>query len=238
MTASEMKSEFLIGYDKITSFAAPGYTDSEISKFLNDAQERFIKTRYSDANKYRVGYEETEKRSKDLSELKRFFSSTTFVTGNHPNSYFVELPDNILWATKEEAQLNITDCHGNTSTVRVGVKPVSDDYYNANINNPLKKPYEGLVWRMDFSRSDSSSTVSSSNKKRHELIYDANNPVSEYYLTYIKYPQSIDVSSTNSYCELDPSVHKEVVELAVSIALETSSEPRYNSQKQEENFIE
>ena len=237
MTASEMKTEFLIGYDKITSFAAPGYEDNEISKFLNDAQERFIKTRYSDANKYRVGYEENEKRSKDLSELKRFFETSTFTTGNHPNSYFVELPDNIMWATKEEVDLTITDCHGSTSTSRVGVKPIGDDYYNANINNPFKKPYEELVWRLDFSRTDDTSVVSSSNKKRHELVYDSASPVSKYYLTYIKYPQSINVSS-NASCELDPSVHKELVELAVSIALETSSDPRYNSQKQEENFIE
>jgi hypothetical protein len=236
MTAAEMKTEFLVGYDKITNFAAPGYTDSEISKFLNDSQERFLKKNYGDLNKYRTSYEETEKRSKDLSELKRFSTISTFTAGNHPNSFFAELPENIVWATKEEVEINITDCHGDTSTKRVGVFPVSDDYYNVNIENPFKKPDATVVWRMDFSRTDDTQVVSSTNSKRHELVTDGST-INKYYLTYLKYPQTIDV--TNSVdCELDPSVHKEIVEMAISIALETSQEPRYQTQKQEEQFLE
>lgn len=237
MTSAEMKTDFLIGYDKITNFAAPGYTDSEISKFLNDGQERFLKKNYGDLNKYRTSYEESEKRSKDLSELKRFSTISTFTTGNHPNSFFAELPSNIVWATKEEVEISVTDCHGDALTKRVGVFPVSDDYYNINIQNPFKKPDEDTVWRMDFSRTDDTTTVSSSNAKRHELITDSGSTLNKYYLTYIKYPQSIDI--TNSVdCELDNAVHKEIIEMSISIALETSGDSRYQTQKQEEQFLE
>ena len=47
MSAVEMKTLFLILYDKITNLTAPGYEDSEITAFLNKAQLQFVKTRYN-----------------------------------------------------------------------------------------------------------------------------------------------------------------------------------------------
>ena len=46
LSAAEMKEEFLIGYDRITNLAAPGYTDDEISLFLNRGQESIIEINY------------------------------------------------------------------------------------------------------------------------------------------------------------------------------------------------
>ena len=55
MTAQEMRDLFLILYDKITNLAAPGYSDGEISDFLNKAQLQFVKHRYSEKGKKKEG---------------------------------------------------------------------------------------------------------------------------------------------------------------------------------------
>jgi hypothetical protein len=63
LTAQQMKDNFLVLYDKVTNFAAPGYEDNEISLFLTSAQDQLVKRYYNyKGNKYREGFEESEKR--------------------------------------------------------------------------------------------------------------------------------------------------------------------------------
>ena len=58
MTSAEMQEEFLILYDKITNFDAPGYEDDEISRFLTKAQERLVLHIMNPlGNKYVTGFE-------------------------------------------------------------------------------------------------------------------------------------------------------------------------------------
>ena len=106
MTPAEMKYEFLLSYNKITNFDAPGYTDREISSFLSIAQERYVKQHYhSKGNKYLEGYEHTEKRRKDLSQLtKRTDLDVSTNPGNsrsanqdgvHANGLFIDLPTDL-----------------------------------------------------------------------------------------------------------------------------------------------
>tara|TARA_R100001463_G_scaffold26997_7_gene62888 strand:+ start:11249 stop:11980 length:732 start_codon:yes stop_codon:yes gene_type:complete len=233
MTPTEFREYILVTYDSIANFAAPGYEDADINIFVNAAQEDYVKSMYSDiSNLGRIGFEETEKRSKDLSELKRFEDITPFISpANHgSDSLFVELPDNYLLTVNEEATISFTSC-GATASERVPVKPIREDYYNANVKNPYKRPDNGLVWRIDASRTDTTLPVTST-KKRHELVLGTGSTFNTYHLSYIKYPKSIDVSDTTNlvgFCELDPSTHRAIADMAVQYMLEAARQPRFQT---------
>lgn len=239
MTSQEMKDAFLLEFDNIASFTAPGYIDSEINYFLNRGQENYVKFGYNpNANAGREGYEETEKRSKDLSELDRNFNITVFTPGNHPNSFFASLPDKLWLVTREEATITFVDECGDTITDRVEVRPVTKNYYNSNIFNPDKQPYDEMLWRLDFSRVNPNLPVSVTNPKQHELITFQGCTVNTYHGWYIKYPNQIDVAVVGADCELDPATHYKIVSLAVELAIENSKSQRLQTKKIQETIIE
>lgn len=216
MTAAEMRDLFLILYDKITNLAAPGYTDDEISDFLNKAQLQFVKHRYNEkGNKYQEGFEETEKRRKDLSQLTRNLeaSPSTSQTGVSPNGYLYDLPDGYLYTLREEATITSSDACFDAK--RIYVKPITHDEYAINLLNPFKKPDKTVVWRLDYSNTSPSTLTTST--KRHELVTDGTYTIGTYHIRYLKYPSDINVVQGID-SELDPSVQDEIVDIAVRIA--------------------
>jgi len=224
MTALEMKKEFLVLYDKITNFDAPGYQDDEISIFLTKAQERIVLHYYHPlGNKYREGFEETEGRRKDLKELVvgvTLSASSSDQINSLPNGVFYDLPTDCLYAISEEATLSSSDTCINGTRVRV--KPITHDEYSINLDNPFKKPSGKLVWRLDY------------NTTRHELITNGSYTVGEYHLRYIKRPRPIIIDSSvidgvtgPLDSELDPITHKRVVDWAVKIATGITDPQQY-----------
>jgi len=240
LSAADMKEEFLISYDRVANLGAPGYEDEEISLFLSQAQDRLLKTRLNPkGNKYRESLDQTEKRKKDFSELLRDAvdsggNLTTAVSANQngtlPNGKFFDLPEDFLFAWSERVETDI-QCDGKNK--EIDVKPVTHDQFNANKDNPWKKPYDDLAWRMDFSQE----TVGASGTKRHEIITDGSYQVTKYLLRYVKVPREI-VIATNISCELNAEVHREIVDLAVEIALETVMDPRFQTKKIENQELE
>ena len=70
MTIQEMHIAFNLGLQKIASFQVDNLLPQEIDHELNNAMERFIKQRYSTmGNKYRDGFEQSQKRIDDLRNL-------------------------------------------------------------------------------------------------------------------------------------------------------------------------
>ena len=250
MTANELANEFEIRYDKITNFAAPGYEDDEISALLNDATERFIKSVYQPkGNRYREGFEGTEKRRKDLSELIR---GPKDLTGTLVTSIAADqdqivqygrmfnLPTDFWLAIYEEALTDEDDCTSSTTPkakLRVRIEPVTHDEYVINKKNPYRKPYidanDGMVWRLDFSRE-----AIGTNPKRHELVTDGTFNVTEYYLRYVKKPRKIVVDRTTPAnqvdCELDEMTHSEIVDIAVRRAVGITDPKEYQIKLAEE----
>ena len=240
MDAAEMQEEFLILYDKITNFDAPGYTDEEISRFLSRAQERFVLHVYNPmGNKYVTGFEETEKRRKDLSELVRDveLAPATLQTDSKEDGAFFELPADFLYTIQEEANISSTDSCYNGKT-GIEVKPITHDYYLKNKKNPYKKPYGELIWRLDFS--------SNGTAKRHELITDTATTVTKYNVRYIKKPTPIitegtvtieDVTGVKN-CELHPITHRAIVDEAVAIAAGITNPETFQIRKMEAGLSE
>lgn len=186
----------------------------DIEYYLTEAQRRVYE-------KYYRLFEVDEKARKILSNLvvsvdiPRATGVYISQTGKYPNGEFWELPSDLAYTLKEEATININACEDVTSTsvdwLRVYTKPINLDYYNRNINNPFKKPYSGMVWRVDVSNIEGT--------KLHMLVTGGNYSVQTYHLTYLSYPTNISInSSVNSV--LAEMVHQDIVDEAVNIALE------------------
>ena len=240
MNVAQMKEVFLVLYDKITNLAAPGYTDSEITTFLNKAQLQFVKNRYNyKGNQYGEGVEETEKRRKDLSELTRDVTisggddNLSNQEGVSPNGEFFDLPTGFLYTLREDILAKSTDvCINNT---RIRVKPVTHDEYNINAKNPFKKPSKDVAWRLDFSRDFTQGA--NNDHLRHEIITSVDYTVDKYYVRYLKIPR--EVSITNAIdCELDPSVHDEIIDIAVRIATGITDPQLYQLKVNEQKAAE
>jgi hypothetical protein len=215
MTAVEMRDLFFILYDKITNLAAPGYTDDEVSDFLNKAQLQFVKHRYNEkGNKYQEGFEETEKRRKDLAQLTRNLvaGASSDQTGVSPNGVFYDLPEGFMYTLREEATISSDDAC--IDGKRIYIKPITHDEYAINLLNPFKQPDHTVAWRLDYSNT---APVSGTATKRHELVTDGTYSVGTYHLRYLNMPANIDIAGGIT-SELDPSVHEEVVDAAVRIA--------------------
>jgi hypothetical protein len=245
MTAEDMLYECEVGFEAIANFSLPGFEKKEWSSFLTQAQENILKQRLNvRGNKYGEILEGTEKRSLDFSELVKssvpiFPSSLNYIT-QFPNSYLFTLPTDCFYPINERVETDKLDCKKG-GYLQLPVKPISHGYYNANSDNPLKKPYldrtEGLVWRVKHERENETFTGGTTGyiydkPQVHEIITDGTFGITSYLLRYLRRPRPIlihDVNDSTSFrgylmtttslhCELDESIHPEIVTEAIKKA--------------------
>ena len=186
----------------------------DIEYYLTEGQRRVFE-------KYYELFEADEKARKVLNylvvstDIPRVTGVYTDQTGKYPNGEFWELPTDLAYSLKEEVTLNINGCEDLTLVqadwLRVYTKPINLDYYSKNVSNPFKKPYTGMVWRVDASNTEG--------PKLHMLITGGNYTVQTYHLTYLVYPTNISITS-NINSVLAEIVHQEIVDEAVKIAFE------------------
>jgi hypothetical protein len=233
MDANEMRYEFFVLYDEITSLGAPGYTDREVGVILSKSEEIFVTTGYD---------KEDEKGRKNFSELKRnsaITSPSSSQTGIKPNGVFYDLPTDCLYIISEDASVtsSVACVNGN----RYNIIPITEDEYNIDVKNPFKKPFaefgDGKIWRLDFSRE----TVGT-NPKRVELITDGTFDISTYNLRYLRRPQGIipftndGTTTVQVNSELDEITHRPIIDIAVRIATSTTKPQEYQIKLNEEQI--
>lgn len=225
MTVEELNNEFDIHYNSIAGQSSPNLDLYEKSIFLTKAQLEIVKNYYNPkGNKYQNGFENSEKRRTDIKELIKNYKSTFYFLDNNAidsDSKFFNIPDNVFLITNEKGIIKDIGCFEGKS---LNIKPMTQDEYNIQIDNPFKKPNEKVAWRLDFSKIN--------NKKVVEIV----TPYKiEYNLRYIKYPKpiilgdldvlfpsenlSIDGQTLPSTCELSEEIHKEILDRAVELAL-------------------
>ncbi len=231
MTVQEFNIEFDLHYDNIASKGAPGLDLYEKSVFLTKAQLQLINDKYNpQGNKYKEGFEGSEKRRVELKNLIKPYKTTVVVTNDDKiseNSYTFNIPDDTYLIIQEQCKLDQTvDCFKNKYT---GIVPKTYDEYNTQSKNPFKTPYNNIVWRLDISKVN--------DKKAVELI--SKYSIDEYNIRYIQYPKpiiltdlideynglSIDGYTELTECELDESIHREIIDRAVELAV---SDYKYN----------
>lgn len=231
-----MKFSFQLKFDSLFEFSSPAYDDRHISYLLTEAQFRVFIRRYNPlADKYKIGFEGNEQRRRDLEQLIKsadINSLSSSQSGVHPNGKFIDLPDGFLYSIEEAA---ILSKNGVSQSRESWVKPVRHDEYLTNINNPYKKPYKDLVWRMDFSRADhgedGGDSLSGRTPKRTELVLPVGYELVKYRIRYLSTPPNIVVDEFNDalqiHCILDETLHREIVDEAVVIAQAATKKEEY-----------
>lgn len=215
MTLTEFSDEFDIQYDSIAGNSAPALNAYEKSVYLTRAQLELIKNKYNPkGNKYQEGFEMSQKRRRDLNNLLRRESFIAFMEGAYGK--VVELEDKVFLIIREDATIDIDNC----GPKLVDVKPVRYDSFNQDRKNPFRQANRNKVLRLDTSIGV-------------ELV--TKYPLQKYTVDYIGYPKPIiledlsNISSTENLsiegysqsqeCELHKSVHPEILNRAVELAL-------------------
>lgn len=215
--------EFSDGFSTLlNSFGiTPNITLDEYEKstFLTNAQEELIIDIYSGRNVvYGKSFEQTEEVRRYLSNLVETYETSTKVTGKlglSQDSVFFNIPQDTWFITYEVAFLKDSRL-GCLDGIEASVVPLpQDDLYRAK-DNPFRGPSKDRVLRLDI-KSDLAELISKYN-------------VDKYLMRYISQPTpiiledlpdglSINGVSTESECELNPVVHRVILERAVQLAI-------------------
>jgi hypothetical protein len=161
VTINEMHIAVNLGVQKIASFQVDNFLPQEVDHELNSAMDRFIKQRYYPlGNKYRKGFEQSQKRIDDLRNLVSTNISNTFLldgieltTNALTEGYFADiiaLPNDYLFLVNLRAEV-LDACHPTTfNTVsetfayqQISLTPPITGYYLTTVqiqllsNNPI-----------------------------------------------------------------------------------------------------
>jgi hypothetical protein len=169
MDANSMRSAFNQGFEA-SRLGNMTFNDREVEFFLNKAQLELIKERYAKwKNPPQIGFADHSIRNSELAGLLTSTKSITrnkFIVGNEDNGalyspdldrggdtqeedrfgVFVGFPDEMLYPILERVN---TEKDGITKR-NVEVKEISLLAYNQYIYNSFEKPYDNLVWSMDW----------------------------------------------------------------------------------------
>jgi hypothetical protein len=113
------------GVDKINSLQADMLLSEEIDIELNKSQMRFINTKYGKNNKYREGFEQSQKRIDDLRSLVKEYAAPVIFKEQYNNNIWIDqfrLPSDYLYLVNQRSELFIDKC-----------KPIQ---YSLDDNNP------------------------------------------------------------------------------------------------------
>ncbi len=206
MNIAQAHQEFKFRLDKLDALNYPNFLPEEIDLVLNNAQERFIKQRYGGNNTKRQSFEETQKRTEDLKNVtvNAVLTPLAYASDNiDTTARFLTLPTNHWFTVQERCSITCTIC-GSPVTNLVEVIPISHSEFSKVIYDPFRKPTETKVLRL-------------MEAGRVELISSCT--IVNYRMRYVKQPTPVSLT-TNTTFELSEHTHSEIVDLAVSIALE------------------
>ena len=215
--------EFSDGFSTLlNSFGiTPNITLDEYEKstFLTNAQEQLIIDIYSGRNIiYGKSFEQTEEIRRYLSNLVETYETSTKVTGKlglSKDSVFFEIPQDTWFITYEVAFLKDSRL-GCLDGIEASVVPLpQDDLYRAK-DNPFRGPSKDRVLRLDI-KSDLAELISKYNVDKYLMRY-ISQPTP---IVLVDLPDGLSINgvSTESECELNPVVHRAILERAVQLAI-------------------
>lgn len=215
--------EFSDGFSTLlNSFGiTPNITLDEYEKstFLTNAQEQLIIDIYSGRNViYGKSFEQTEEIRRYLSNLVETYETSTKVTGKlglSKDSVFFEIPQDTWFITYEVVFLKDSRL-GCLDGIEASVVPLpQDDLYRAK-DNPFRGPSKDRVLRLDI-KSDLAELISKYNVDKYLMRY-ISQPTP---IILVDLPDGLSINgvSTESECELNPVVHRAILERAVQLAI-------------------
>jgi hypothetical protein len=232
MTTTEFSVEFDTLYNNIKSLSAPGLDEYEKSVLLTKAQEEIVKNYFNPtSNKLQQGFDGSEKRQVDFAELIKVADITSDVPtpGTYvsidPRAQLFQLPTDVFMVTNETV---ILEDSLNSTTFRATVIPINYREYDRLMSKPYKEPLKRQCWRM--MQANVATPGANGQKIISEIISRTDTVVDTYKVRYVKKPQPIILESlaSNSLsingitaiteCELNPIVHREILDRAVELA--------------------
>lgn len=225
MTVSEFNDQFDILYNNITSNQAPGLDKFEKSVFLTQAQEDILKAYFvPTSNKLGAGFDDHTLRQVNFSTIlvtKKYTDFSDPIIDNHDESKLVDLStEKILMVINE-----FVDVTRNDTDVRLVVVPITYSEYSRLLSKPYQRPLNSQAWRLNGADGDNEG-------RTVELIVSKGDTITSYTLRYVRKPQpiiltdltaidsslSINGETSVSECELDVSLHQDILQRAVELA--------------------
>lgn len=232
MTVEEFSNEFDLmaasyrrfkDYDSKESLDSIDFDEYEKSVFLTSAQKKLVLSLYNNS-----GFESTEYNRRVFDSLVRFDEiavgssvSANKFTGQNLQYYNISLDnstlsDELMVITYEAVSFNDNDlvCYNGRT---VSVTPVTQDELAKVIDNPFRGPSTSRVLRVDIGH--------------HQIGLVSKYKLGTYHIGYLTNPApiilaplgdlTIDGVSTVQTCLLDESVHDSILEMAVSMAIQS-----------------
>lgn len=210
-------------------------TSDTIISFINEAIDKFYKTRYSGINFKAQGFEQTQKRIDDLRTLikNKKYTANSINKGDR-NSYSVELPEDYVLLLGDTAGIQPSNLNECWETNERGE-------YIIKYTDTLESTIETLDRQLSNSLSEHKLKYCQARplkliQDNNVILYtDGKYKVSEYEITYLAKPSEINSSNiTNTeYTDLPEHTHMEIVKMAIQIYLATKPMQHYNAYSNE-----
>jgi hypothetical protein len=233
MDANTMADKLEEKLDRVSSYGSPGYEDFELGSVLTEAMHLYIK-KFFDRKNNRKGesFEETEVRNQGLSALiKRGagLPASASQVGALDNGTFYDLPTDFMYTIYEGVTTDVSLCGVVGEFVKGDIRVMSHQEIERFRKNKYKKPYaeeygDSIVWRLGFEReNDGYTDLSSQSNKRHQIITGDSFAITDYSISYIKYPEEIivdrDTAINQRNCILDESTHNVIIDIATDLMM-------------------
>ena len=238
----------------------------DIEYWLNIGLDKFMKTRYSGVNAKGEGFEQSQKRIDDLRTLLvrivyqypvdnvynfqytfRYHTTITpeeIAAGNYltvektynEDRYIATLPSNYMFAIGEDTYIassnsgwpkdNGLPIPRHTSVIECTNENITEKLNNSLSEHKLHRNYARPL------RLYIDNTI--------QFYTDNNYVVEGFALTYLKYPNKIDIHTKpfDEYIDMPTHTHIEIIKLAAQAYLENQTNQRYNSYSNEINVME
>lgn len=210
-------------------------TSDTIISFINEAIDKFYKTRYSGINFKAQGFEQTQKRIDDLRTLiknKKYTEGS--INKSDRNSYSVELPEDYVLLLGDTAGIqpsNLNECWETNERGEYIIKYTDTlestiETLNRQLGNSLSEH------KLKYCQARPLKLIQDNNV----ILYtDGNYKISEYQITYLAKPSKIDSSNITNleYTDLPEHTHMEIVKMAIQIYLATKPMQHYNAYSNE-----
>lgn len=190
----------------------------EKSVFLTNAQEEVIIDIYNGKNVFGDSFEKTEEIRRYLNELIVTYTTDAKISeqiGVSKDSVFFKIPENVWFITYESVtfQDEKLKCLNGEEAL---VVPVSQDDFYRTQENPFRGPSKSRALRLD-NKGNIIELVSTYNISKYLIRYIAKpNPI---ILTNLSDGLSINGITKETECELNPVIHRAILERAVKLAI-------------------
>lgn len=210
-----------------------------IFSFINEAIDKFYKTRYSGINAKSEGFEQSQKRIDDLRNLIKTASFTEEII-NNGNIYTIELPEDYILMLGDVAGILPTE--GNEQCWEIDEE---DDYVVKRVDT-IEATIENIDRQLNNSLSEHLLRYCTARPLKliqgnQVILYtDGKYSVANYQITYLSKPLFLDSSniSNTEYTSLPEHTHMEIVKMAVQLYLATKPMQHYSAYSSEVNNME